>query len=203
MVLPVIRGEADGFLIQEEKSANVTGARAMGIEERGGGLAELTQAINAGTIRTLLVFGGDALEVPGGEELLATLESLESLIVVAPNETPFVDHATVLIPGATFAEKDGSFTNLEGRVQWISRALNLPEGVENEGETLSRISASLSNAKTEPFDAIMTLGKIAETIPEYAHISRAALGEQGKVSGIQEAVDPDPEPAEITVSGEA
>lgn len=203
VVLPVIRGEADGFLIQEEKSANVTGARAMGIEERGGGLAELTQAINAGTIRTLLVFGGDALEVPGGEELLATLESLESLIVVAPNETPFVDHATVLIPGATFAEKDGSFTNLEGRVQWISRALNLPEGVENEGETLNRISASLSNAKTEPFDAIMTLGKIAETIPEYAHISRAALGEQGKVSGIQEAVDPDPEPAEITVSGEA
>lgn len=203
VVLPVIRGEADGFLIQEEKAANATGARAMGIEERGGGLAELAQAITAGTVRTLLVLGGDALDIAGGEELLASLETLESLIVIAPNETPFREHATVLLPGATFAEKDGSFTSFDGRVQWISRALNVPEGVETEGETLNRISALLDKSKPELFDAITTLGRIAEAVPEYAHINRAELGAEGLLSGVQEAPEPEPEPVDITASGEA
>jgi NADH-quinone oxidoreductase subunit G len=141
VALPVIRGDADGFLIQEEKAANATGTRAMGIEERGGDLRGLAEAIRAGTVKSLLVMGGDALSVPEGEGLLDVLGDLESLILITPNQTPISEHASVLIPGATFAEKDGSFTNGEGRVQWISRALNLPEGVETEGETLARIKA--------------------------------------------------------------
>jgi predicted molibdopterin-dependent oxidoreductase YjgC len=201
--LPVIRGDADGFLIQEEKAANATGTRAMGIEERGGDLRGLAEAIRAGTVKSLLVMGGDALSVPEGEGLLDVLGDLESLILITPNQTPISEHASVLIPGATFAEKDGSFTNGEGRVQWISRALNLPEGVETEGETLARIKAFLDNAKPEPFDAITTLGKVAESIPEYAHINRAELGADGLLSGIQEAPEPEPEPTEVTASGEA
>ena len=203
VTLPVIRGHADGFLIQEEKAANATGTRAMGIEERGYGLRGLAEAIRVGTVKSLLVMGGDALSVPEGEGLLDVLGDLESLILITPNQTPISEHASVLIPGATFAEKDGSFTNGEGRVQWISRALNLPEGVETEGETLSRIKAFLDNAKPEPFDAITTLGKVAESVPEYAHISRAELGADGLLSGIQEAPEPEPEPTEVTASGEA
>jgi predicted molibdopterin-dependent oxidoreductase YjgC len=163
----------------------------------------LAQAITAGTVRTLLVLGGDALDIAGGEELLASLETLESLIVIAPNETLFREHATVLLPGATFAEKDGSFTSFDGRVQWISRALNVPEGVETEGETLNRISALLDKSKPELFDAITTLGRIAEAVPEYAHINRAELGAEGLLSGVQEAPEPEPEPVDITASGEA
>jgi hypothetical protein len=75
--------------------------------------------------------------------------------------------------------------------------------VETEGETLARIKAFLDNAKPEPFDAITTLGKVAESIPEYAHINRAELGADGLLSGIQEAPEPEPEPTEVTASGEA
>ena len=203
VALPVIRGEADGFLIQEEKAANANGARRMGIEERGGGLHELAAAIEAGTVRTLLVFGGDALEVPGGEELLASLPKLESLILVAPNDTAFREHASVLIPGATFAEKDGSFTNGEDRVQWIARGLNLPEGVETEGAVITRLVAMLKDSKPEPFDAIAVLNQIAASVPEFAHISQAGLGAEGLVCGIQPPPEPEPEATDATVSGEA
>ena len=205
VALPVVLGDSDEFLIQEEKAANAAGARAMGIAERGGTLADLASAIESGSIRTLLVFGSDALEVPGGEELLAAVAKLESLVLVAPNQNALQQHASIVIPGATFAEKDGTFTNHEGRVQWISRALNLPEGVETEGSSLARIQALLADGKGELFDPIVILGKIAEAVPEYAHINRADLSGEGLLSGIQEAPGPEPEPdaEDAGASGEA
>jgi len=66
----------------------------------------------------------------------ATLDALESVpnrIVVGAFKNTFWDMATVFLPGRIHWEKDGSFTNFEGRVQRIRRAQTAAATCKSEG----------------------------------------------------------------------
>ncbi len=107
----------------------------------GQNLATIRAGIEAGTIRGLFVTGTDLWELWGDAagELCARLETL---VVQTPNEHPLVAHADVVLPGLTFAEKDGTFTNFAGRVQRIWRALD-PGEQPTDGEIFLRLGRRL------------------------------------------------------------
>ena len=91
---------------------------------RGKGLIEMIEAIERGEIRALYVMGSNpARSVPGTERVEAALSKLELLVVqdIFPTETTRLAH--VVLPAASSAEKDGTFTNTERRVQRIAAAL--------------------------------------------------------------------------------
>ena len=77
-------------------------------------------------------------------------------------------HADVILPGATYAEKPGTWVNLEGRVQRHERAV-FPVGDAREDWTILRaLSAVLG--KTLPFDSLAQLrARIAADHPTLAH----------------------------------
>ena len=78
----------------------------------------------AGNLRAMYIMGENpVLSDPDMAETEAALAKLDFLIVqdIFPTETSRYAH--VVLPGASFAEKDGTFTNTERRIQRIRRAI--------------------------------------------------------------------------------
>jgi predicted molibdopterin-dependent oxidoreductase YjgC len=99
---------------------------------------EIIQGVERGAIHGVLVMGSDAV----GEmrNIAFELPAFSVLIdTVFPKEPPYPD---VVLPGATFAESDGTYTNCERRIQRLHRAIYPPAGKQN-WEIISALATSL------------------------------------------------------------
>jgi predicted molibdopterin-dependent oxidoreductase YjgC len=98
--------------------------------EAGLGLAQVLRAAREGRVKAMLLLG-DSYNYANGEmeEGYAALERLEFLVVCDSFLGAAAQRAHVVLPAATFAEEEGTYTNLERRVQLSSRAL-APRGLE-------------------------------------------------------------------------
>ena len=99
--------------------------------DEGVSVRELTEAIESGRVKALHVIG-DSPNFTNGElgELIDAASKLEFLLVqdVFPNE--LTEIADVVLPSMTFADRDGTYTNIERRVQLLNPALG-PKGDED------------------------------------------------------------------------
>jgi formate dehydrogenase alpha subunit len=89
-------------------------------------VTEMMDAALTGHIRAMVVLGEDPLmSEPNIEHARHALEALDFLVCIdiLPNQTN--QYAHVLLPAASFAEKDGTFTNSDRRVQRVRQALPL------------------------------------------------------------------------------
>ena len=93
--------KGDGFLVSEDGNPNTMGAKLIGMTT--GRLQEIASGVSSGTIKSLIVFGEDAAQCGVDED---DLEKLDSLVVMAilPNKT--TEKATLLLPAASWAEKE-------------------------------------------------------------------------------------------------
>ncbi|MGY2735649.1 NADH-quinone oxidoreductase subunit NuoG [Sphingomonas sp. UYP23] len=82
--------------------------------------------------------------------------------------------ADVILPGASYAEKSGTYVNLEGRVQRGERAVFPPGDARDDWTILRALSAVLG--KTLPFDTIEELrANMASDTPALANLGLASL----------------------------
>jgi formate dehydrogenase major subunit len=91
-------------------------------------LVEMMHAAERGDVRALMVLGENpVLSDPDSNHVRHCLESVEFLVVedIFPTETAQL--ADVVLAGAAYSEKEGTFTNSERRVQLVRRAVN-PQG---------------------------------------------------------------------------
>lgn len=103
-----------------EKAWNVTISPDIGLKS-----VEMLDASRKGTFKGLFILGEDPAQTdPNLHEVRQALSNLEFLVVqdIFPTETTRFAH--VILPGASFAEKDGTFTNGERRVQRVRKAIN-------------------------------------------------------------------------------
>ena len=196
VVVPM--GDSDGFLINAEKVANGRGARELGIAPGDGGkdVAGILSAAAEGEIKLLYVMDSGRLgEVAEEEAIQAAFEGADTVLLQDTNASPWTDRATVLLPGHVWAEKDGTLTNQEGRVQRIRRAMKPAEGSYCDGGYFTRIAALLAGKDPAGarFDARAALAGIAEKVEGFAGMSFERVGSLGVRLG--EAAPP-PEPAE-------
>ncbi len=113
-----------GFTIHADKSPNARGARTV-LEGLGLSLTETSEiwrGVAEGRIKGLYLLGGDPLESLSDAELKA-LGALDFLVVQDVLTHRWMEMADVILPGAAFIEKDGTFTNVDGRVQRVRRGL--------------------------------------------------------------------------------
>jgi NADH-quinone oxidoreductase subunit G len=102
--------------------------------------------------------------------------------VVAPNAHPLVDLAHAALPGLTFAEKNGTFTNHAGRVQRIHRALD-PGSSPSDGDLFLQLGRRLGmEVAPGMFEPRRIFGEIARQVPAYAALTWDALGNQGALT---------------------
>lgn len=89
-------------------------------------------AVTAGNVKGLYIFGEDPIVTdPDTGHVCQALESLEFLVVQELFMTETAAYADVVLPGISYAEKDGTFTNTERRVQRIRKAVE-PRGQARE-----------------------------------------------------------------------
>jgi len=83
-----------------------------------------SQAAADGEIGALYIVGADRLAAAGlSDAVKAARASVEYMVMHASRQCDILDLADAVLPSGTFAEKEGTFTNYEGRVQKISKAI--------------------------------------------------------------------------------
>jgi formate dehydrogenase alpha subunit len=113
---------------------SVTDAQARGkFEERWGvslpaesGLTalEIIEQVKKGKIKGMYIVGENPiLSFPNSRFITEVMTSLDFLVVQDMFLTETAKLANVVLPAASFAEKDGTFTNFEGRVQMVQKAI--------------------------------------------------------------------------------
>jgi len=85
---------------------------------------DLREGVESDKIKALLIFGENIAVRSEYYDLLNILNDLELVFVTDPFFSETAELSNVYIPVATFAEKDGSFTNFEGRVQSLNKAVD-------------------------------------------------------------------------------
>jgi len=92
---------------------------------RGANLIEILDRCRTGEIKALYLVGENPLEtLPASYDAKSALAKLEVLICQDPFLTETAKMAHVVFPASTFAEKDGTVTNQEGKVQFLRPALD-------------------------------------------------------------------------------
>jgi NADH-quinone oxidoreductase subunit G len=123
--------EKTKFRVPATNAPNVNGARDLGFaigagNDGGADLSALRRAVEAGKVRALYVID------PGPDGSIGDLTwvidarrngTLPLLIVQGVLMTELANAADIVLPGTTWVEKDGTYTNDQGRVQAASRAI--------------------------------------------------------------------------------
>lgn len=114
--------DQDELLIRADRTPNGKGALEAGVRptEDGFDIDGILKGIREGTIRALYVIEDDIATDPRFAELLP---KLDVLIVHSCSNNETVKYADVVLSAATYAEKHGTWTNFEGRVQRIRPAV--------------------------------------------------------------------------------
>ncbi|MFQ5781094.1 MAG: molybdopterin oxidoreductase family protein, partial [Nitrospiria bacterium] len=91
-------------------------------------LPEMIEAANRGEIKALYVVGENPLgSLPASMKVQEALDKIDLIICQDPFMTETGEMADYLLPAATFAEKEGTFTNMAGEVNRVSEAFD-PRG---------------------------------------------------------------------------
>jgi len=148
-------------------------------KERGLMIPEMfTQAIE-GKLRALYVFGEDIAQTdPNVHHVEAALRALDLLVVHDIFENATARFAHVMLPGSSFLEKTGTFTNAERRIQMVREAVPPPGDARRDLDILFDLSRRLGYEMPHP-DAASVMDEIAELTPHFRGVSHARLGKQG------------------------
>ena len=140
------------------------------------GIKEIGSAIGQGRIKALLVVG-DSPNFTNGElgEFVDALKGLELLVVQDSFASELTEIADAVLPSATFAEKQGTYTNMERRVQLLRPALG-PKGDEDaDWRIISQIATRMGAAGFDHEDAESVFGEMTDLVDLYGGMSYGRL----------------------------
>lgn len=114
--------QAVAELESQEKFSNAWGSQVA--QQPGLTSLGMTKAAQSGDFRALLLFGEDPVVTdPDQNHVQSSLKNLDLLVVAELTMTETAKLADIILPAASFAEKGGTFTNCERRVQKVNQAL--------------------------------------------------------------------------------
>jgi formate dehydrogenase major subunit len=138
---------------------------------RGMKTPDMWDAALAGTLKGLWIIGYDVAQTdPNLTKVRAALKNLDFLAVqdLFLSETAKLAH--LVIPGASFLEKDGTFTNLERRIQRIRKVVEPPNGVMPDWQVLCEVSQRMGYPMPYRHPSEI-MDEIAELAPMFSGVS--------------------------------
>lgn len=159
-----------------EQAWGVTGLS----EKPGLTVVEIMHAAHEGKVKAIYIMAEDPMTSdPDLNHVREALEAVEFLVVQEIFMTETAKFADVILPGASFAEKEGTFTNTERRIQRVRKAVEPPGQARPDWEILCEVATRMGypmhyNGPAEIMD------EVARVTPSFAgvHYWRLDRGEQ-------------------------
>ncbi len=143
-------------------------------------MPEMYNAAIAGEFKAMWVMGEDmAQSDPNTTKVVKALESLDLLVVQELFMTETAKYAHVVLPGASFLEKDGTFTNGERRIQKVLQVVKPIGEAKVDGQIVVDIMNKMGYKQAD-YDAKSLLEEIAQIVPFFAGVKWDELGASGK-----------------------
>lgn len=142
-------------------------------------VVQLEEGAVHGDIKALYIMGENPMgSSPDLAEVEHGLKSLEVLVVQDLFLSETAALADVVLPVASFAEKDGTFTNTERRVQLLRKAVEPPGSARPDWQVICDVSTAMGYPMSYPGTAAI-MEEIASLVPSYAGIRHERLGTGG------------------------
>jgi NADH-quinone oxidoreductase subunit G len=178
--MPGEEGYEDDFLIKKDKNPNTTGLMGiLGLDHRTPDVPTLCEMIRKEGFEGMFVATRDLAKL-GEKDLEALRKSVKVLIVATTHQSKTTDIADIVLPVATYAEKEGTFTNFEGRVQRIRQAIPPLNASRPSWRVLNDIGALLGL----PFDfrgPAQIFSKLVSQHKAFSGMSYETLSPHGQI----------------------
>ncbi|MCR9072882.1 MAG: formate dehydrogenase subunit alpha [Alphaproteobacteria bacterium] len=151
------------------------------LNEPGLRIPNMLAAALDGTYRGIFIQGEDiAQSDPNTTHVTAALEAMDCVVVqdLFLNET--AGYAHVFLPGTSFLEKDGTFTNAERRINRVRPVMREATGL-SEWEAVCRLAEAMGYDGMTYASAAEIMDEIAELTPTFAGVSHARLDAGGSL----------------------
>uniref|UniRef100_A0A831TX22 NADPH-Fe(3+) oxidoreductase subunit alpha n=1 Tax=Geobacter metallireducens TaxID=28232 RepID=A0A831TX22_GEOME len=191
LVLGALGKETGGLFPVYEKT-NIRGLLDMGVApdllpgygqapSAGRDLWRIIEGVEQGSIKALYLLGCDPVaSFPEGERIRAALGKLELLIVQDPFPGEAAKQAHVVLPSSVAAEKSGTFTTIDGRIQSLAKAANPPGEAREDWDILTELYNRITG-ESRPASPASILAEIAAQVPGYGE--NAVLSADFPVAG--------------------
>jgi formate dehydrogenase major subunit len=142
-------------------------------------IPEMFDAALEDKLKGIWIIGEDVVQTdPNTQQVIKSLESMDLVVVQELFMTETAKYADVILPGASFLEKSGTFTNGERRVQRVNKVVEPIGNSKADGQIISEMMNKMGYEQAD-YDAKKMLDEISQIVPFFAGISWDALGEQG------------------------
>ena len=149
-------------------------------------IPEMFNASINGDLKALWLMGEDVVQTdPNTQKVIKAMENLELLVVQELFMTETAKYATVILPGASFLEKSGTYTNGERRIQKVQKVVEPLPGTKADGQIISDIMNVMGYSQTT-YDPDLLLQEISQIVPFFAGVTWENLGHNGKQWPVKE-----------------
>ena len=169
-----------GGIVGREAAPNRRGAELAGLVAEEGGLDAEALLLGDGASRcaTLLVADSDFGKAAHDPKIVERLRAAHFLAVMGWADTPLARAADLVLPVATHAERDGTFVNVNGRLQRFERAFPPPSHVRPAIEVLADL-LSRFDPKWASVSTAVVFDLLAEELPALAGLRWAEIPATG------------------------
>jgi NADH-quinone oxidoreductase subunit G len=183
-VPPDVPGDEDALLIRADKNPNTRGAELMGLDAD---VAGILAAARAGRIRCLWIFHHDLFRSAWSEaDVREALTAVPTVVFSGTNANRTTSFAHVVLPSSAWVERDGTFTNFEGRVQRFRQAVDPLGESRPDWDALTRVAIGLGGGAGSATRAEHWFRDLAAAEPAFAGLTYRALGETGQMVAVAE-----------------
>jgi formate dehydrogenase major subunit len=141
---------------------------------------EMIEAIPERILGLYIIGQNPLLSLPNSNRVEENLKNLEFLVVQDIFLTETAKLADIILPAASFAEKTGTFTNSERRVQLINAAINPPNEVMEDWEIIKVLAERMEFKDQFNFNSAEEIFReIKKVVPQYSGITYKKLGRKG------------------------
>jgi formate dehydrogenase alpha subunit len=134
-------------------------------------IPEMFSSAIDGSLKALWIFAEDVVQTdPNTHHVIESLQALDLLVVQDIFMSETAKMADVVLPGTTFLEKSGTFTNTERRVQKVQVAVEPLEGCKTDGQIIVEMMRKLGYNQPD-YDASEVLKEVAHVVPFFKGIT--------------------------------
>ena len=150
-------------------------------DERGLSAAEVPRALAEGGISALLLFQADPLRThPDRKAWEDALDRANFVVGFSDFMTEsLLEQANVVFPAESYAEKDGTVTHPDGRLQRVRQAIGRPGEVRPQIDVLLELISELSGARLDVSGHVVFEQLLAGTVPFYRGLTYEEIGGRG------------------------